>query len=115
MARFVRGDVVVTPFPITVSEEFKRRPALVIASWPFRDTTDHLLCCITAQEPVDPEACELVDADFAEGSLRRRSFLRPTYLFAQHEGMMHYKVGSITNGKLTEVVRLIVRFIEHGS
>jgi mRNA interferase MazF len=46
MARFVKGDVVVVPFPFADLSEAKRRPALVVA-----DLTgdDLILCQITSQ------------------------------------------------------------------
>lgn len=34
MARFVKGDVVVVPFPFSDLTQAKRRPALVVASLP---------------------------------------------------------------------------------
>ncbi len=46
MGRFVKGDVVVTPFPFSDLQVAKRRPALVVATFPGDDV---LLCQITSQ------------------------------------------------------------------
>ena len=43
MERFVKGDVVVVPFPFSDLSGFKRRPALVAATIPGNDT---ILCKI---------------------------------------------------------------------
>ena len=44
MARFVKGDVVVVPFPFSDLSQSKRRPALIIASL---EGDDAILCQIT--------------------------------------------------------------------
>ena len=46
MARFVKGDVVVVPFPFSNLTEAKKRPALVIA---VLSGDDVILCQITSQ------------------------------------------------------------------
>ena len=46
MAKFVKGDVLVVPFPFSDLTQAKRRPAFVLAG-PFGD--DLILCQITSQ------------------------------------------------------------------
>ena len=46
MERFVKGDIVVIPFPFSDLTEAKRRPALVVAKL---DGNDLILCQITSQ------------------------------------------------------------------
>ena len=46
MAEFVRGDVVVVPFPFSDLSQAKRRPALVVAEL---TGDDLILCQITSQ------------------------------------------------------------------
>ena len=46
MAEFVKGDVVVVPFPFSDLTQAKRRPALVIATL---EGDDLILCQITSQ------------------------------------------------------------------
>ena len=53
MARFVRGDVVVVPFPFSDLSDTKRRPALVIVAM---GGDDLLLCQITSQTVRDQTA-----------------------------------------------------------
>jgi len=45
MARFVKGDVVVIPFPFSDLSQAKRRPALVLAEL---EGNDRILCQITS-------------------------------------------------------------------
>lgn len=52
MAKFVRGDVVVVPFPFSDLSQSKRRPALVITSL---DGDGLILCQITSSGGVIPD------------------------------------------------------------
>ena len=61
MARFVKGDVVVVPFPFSDLSQSKRRPALVMA---MLQGNDVILCQITSQQVRDDYAVVLTEADF---------------------------------------------------
>ena len=50
MGAFVKGDVVVTPFPFTDLSANKKRPALVVATLLGGDV---VLCAITSQSVAD--------------------------------------------------------------
>ncbi|MFA6084453.1 hypothetical protein [Mucilaginibacter sp.] len=50
MAKFIKGDVVVIPFPFSDLSGSKRRPALVLADLPGDDI---ILCQITSQQNAD--------------------------------------------------------------
>lgn len=47
MEKFVKGDVVVVPFPFSDLTEAKRRPAFVLEEL---DGEDRILCQITSQQ-----------------------------------------------------------------
>lgn len=49
MGKFVKGDVVVVPFPFSDLSASKRRPALVVATFMGDDV---ILCQITSKAPV---------------------------------------------------------------
>ena len=66
MGVFVKGDIVVIPFPFSDLSGNKRRPALVIAALPGEDG---ILCQITSRHKTDPLALSLEAADFASGGL----------------------------------------------
>ncbi|MFV9676807.1 MAG: type II toxin-antitoxin system PemK/MazF family toxin [Methanosarcinales archaeon] len=58
MERFVKGDVVVVPFPFSDLTQAKRRPALVIAEL---EGADLILCQITSQSIRDRYAVSIDD------------------------------------------------------
>lgn len=78
MARFVKGDVVIVPFPFSDLTQTKRRPALVIATLPGDDL---ILCQITSQSITDSYAIAITSDDFASGGLNQNSNIRPNKLF----------------------------------
>lgn len=73
MATFVKGDVVVVPFPFSDLSNAKRRPALVVAAMAKNDL---LLCMITSQSTDEAYATPIYDRDFITGSLNRESYSR---------------------------------------
>jgi mRNA interferase MazF len=108
MARLVRGDVVVVPFPFSDLSTAKRRPALVLASL---QGDDVLLCQITSQTTRDDYAVPLAEHDFTEGTLRKPSNLRPNRLFTADKGIMLYRLGRISAIKTDEAIRRIVQIL----
>ncbi len=58
MAKFVKGDIVVVPFPFSDLTLSKRRPALVIAPL---EGDDIILCQITSQTVKDKYSLSLDD------------------------------------------------------
>ena len=55
MAKFIRGDVIVVPFPFSDLTDSKRRPALVLAGLMGNDC---ILCQITSQTIKDNYSIE---------------------------------------------------------
>jgi mRNA interferase MazF len=78
MGRFVKGDVVVIPFPFSDLSMSKRRPALVLAEL---SGDDLILCQITSQTVRDKYSVDLNDSDFISGGLKKPSNNRPNRLF----------------------------------
>ncbi|HNX40125.1 MAG TPA: type II toxin-antitoxin system PemK/MazF family toxin [Methanothrix sp.] len=78
MEKFVKGDVVVLPFPFSDLTKAKRRPALVLAEL---DGDDRILCQITSRQSGDRHAVLINEFDFQEGSLNRTSNIRPNRIF----------------------------------
>ena len=111
MGRFVKGDVVVLPFPFSDLSAGKRRPALVIA--PLQTHQDVILCMITSQTR-DGDAIPLLASDFREGSLPRDSFIRPNRLFTADGGIILRVAGKITQEKMNAVVEKLIEIISNG-
>ena len=74
MAKFIKGDVVVVPFPFSDLTKAKRRPALVITAL---EGNDLLLCQITSKTIKDNFSISLDEEDFENGSLKQPSNIRP--------------------------------------
>jgi len=109
MARFVKGDVVVVPFPFSDLTQAKRRPALV---WTRLEGDDLILCQITSQRIRDSYAILLQDEDFETGSLRRPSNIRPNRLFTADQSLVLYRVGHLRGSKIGEVIRKVVDILQ---
>ena len=105
MARFVRGDVVVVPFPFSDLTHAKRQPALVVAEF---DGDDLLLCQITSQRIRDSYAVAIDEGDFEVGSLRQRSHVRPNRLFTVDRQIILYRAGRLKPEKVKEIIDKII-------
>jgi mRNA interferase MazF len=105
MAGFVKGDVVVLPFPFSDLSASKKRPALVVASLTGGDV---ILCQITSQTVGDEYAISLRSDDFAEGSLKHDSSIRPNRLFTADSRIILYRAGLLRREKINEVIRKLI-------
>ena len=110
MAKFVKGDVVVVPFPFSDLTQAKRRPALVISKL---EGDDLILCQITSQSIKDNYALLLDDRDFETGSLHQPSNVRPNRIFTADSHIILYKVGNLTIKKRKEIIEKIVEIIRN--
>lgn len=109
MAKFVKGEVVVIPFPFSDLSGSKRRPALVLADLPGDDL---LLCQITSQSSKDIYAVPLLAADFQNGSLPVNSFIRPARLFTADRNIVIRKAGLIRAKTINDVTQTIIKIIQ---
>lgn len=109
MAEFVKGDVVILPFPFSDLTASKKRPALVIA--PVQTHNDVILCMITSKTARDSSAISLAASDFASGSLPHESNIRPNRLFTADAAIILRTAGKLSATKVDEVVSAIVRII----
>lgn len=108
MERFVRGDVVVIPFPFSDLSDSKRRPALVLADLP---DDDILLCEITSQQSNTKFIVPLTARDFISGALPVDSFIRPARIFTADKNLIVRKVGVVNTSILSTAVDMIVDLI----
>lgn len=109
MERFIKGDIVVVPFPFSDLSASKRRPALVLADL---KGDDIILCQITSQHIKDNYAIVLNNNDFIKGSLNKQSNIRPNRIFTADKHIITRKVGTIkpevhrnTSEKIYEIIR----------
>jgi mRNA interferase MazF len=108
MGKFVKGEVVVVPFPFSDLSSTKRRPALVITSLPGDDV---ILCQITSKSVSDSYAIPLLLDDFESGAINQDSNIRPNRLFTADGNIIIYQAGKIKPEKLLQVVTKIIEII----
>lgn len=109
MAKFVKGDIVVIPFPFSDLSQSKRRPALVLT---VLQGNDLILCQITSKSIRDKYAIPVDQNDFASGSLSQESNVRPNRLFTADNQIVLYRIGNIKKIKLNQVINKIVEIIK---
>lgn len=112
MARYVKGDVVSVNFPFSSDTSFKYRPAVVVASWPYLDSRDYLVCMISTQDDQDPFQMELHKEDTLGGAFQERCYIRPAYTFAASERRINRKVCSLKPEKLQPILNILHGLID---
>ena len=109
MGRFMKGDIVVIPFPFSDLSGSKRRPALVLADL---DGDDIILCQITSVARNDDYAVPIDVADFESGSLPVRSFVRPNKIFTAARQLVLYSTCRLQSKTMQTITAVIVRILE---
>jgi len=110
MERFVKGDIVITPFPFSDLKSKIRRPALVVANLKGEDL---ILCQITSKNHPDPYQIILNKTDFSNGGLNIDSFIKPSILFTLRDSIILYRAGRINKNKIREVENMICDIIKN--
>ncbi|MBI2627739.1 type II toxin-antitoxin system PemK/MazF family toxin [Candidatus Nomurabacteria bacterium] len=109
MAEFIKGDIVVVPFPFSNLLEVKKRPAFVVSEL---SGDDIILCQITSQTIKDKYSVAIKKTDFASGNLSVNSNVRPNRIFTADKSIIFYKVGNIKENKIKEIIQKIIEIIE---
>ena len=109
MEKFVKGNVVVLPFPFSDLSSSKKRPALVAATL---KGDDLILCQITSEARKDEYSILLLSEHFKDGSLNLSSTIRPNRLFTADKSIILYKIGTLKNTKIKEVEEKIIQIFK---
>jgi mRNA interferase MazF len=109
MGEFVKGDVVVVPFPFSDLSSAKKRPALVLAT---PDGDDVILCQITSRLVSDRYAILISEDDFSDGSLRQESNVRPTRIFTADTSIIEYKAGHLTSVVMEKITDRVIGILK---
>ena len=109
MEGFIKGEIIVIPFPFSDLSASKRRPALVLADLPGEDI---ILCQITSKPISDGFAVSISPKDFAQGSLPNDSNIRPNRIFTASKSLIIRKVGLVNEDIITEVRNKIVSLLD---
>ncbi|WP_313345509.1 type II toxin-antitoxin system PemK/MazF family toxin [Sedimentibacter sp.] len=105
MERFIKGDVVVVPFPFSDLSRSKKRPALVVAAL---KGDDLILSQITSQDIDDLYSIKIESIDFENGTLNKNSNVRPNKIFTADKNLILYKVGKLNEEKIIEINNKII-------
>ena len=105
MERFVKGDVVVLPFPYTDFLGAKKRPAVVIANLKGQNV---ILAQITTNQRNDEDLVSLRKKDFSSGFLSLDSFIMVSLVFTCDSSRISYKAGRINPEKIKEVQNKLI-------
>jgi mRNA interferase MazF len=111
MGTFTAGQVVIVHFPFSDLTASKLRPAVVLAE---AGRGDWILCQITSKAYDDEKAISLHAPDFARGSLRLTSYVRPGKLFTAHRSLVANQVGELQPDKFSAVRDAVVQMIQKG-
>lgn len=108
MEEFIKGDIVVIPFPFSDLSRNKRRPAFVI-----KDLADNdiLLCQITSKPNKDNFSISLRKSDFENGELPVESNIRINKLFTADRKIILRKAGKVKENYYKKVIEELVKFI----
>ncbi len=111
MGTFAAGQVVIVHFPFSDLTASRLRPAVVLAE---AGRGDWILCQITSKSYGDDKAISLDAPDFAHGSLRLASCVRPGKLFTAHSSLVAGLAGELKSGKFSTVREAVVQMIQRG-
>ena len=75
---------------------------------------DFVCCQVTSNPYADPNAVELTEENFAEGTLKRVSYARPGKLFTANLQLFEGVVGVLEDDLRAEIVNRIVRLLRSG-
>ncbi|MCL2443478.1 MAG: type II toxin-antitoxin system PemK/MazF family toxin [Treponema sp.] len=108
MGNFVKGDVVIIPFPFTDLSGTKKRPAFVVTDLPGDDI---IVCQITSKSKSFPYALSVEASDFATGGLPVDSYIRPNKIFTADKNIILSVAGHLNDTKINEAVNSIITII----
>jgi mRNA interferase MazF len=94
------------PFPFSDLSGTKLRPALVLAN---TGHGDWLLCQITSNPYMDPDAIRLTHVELKKGVLNKVSFARPMKLFTAHESLITKRIAILTDTSFKAILAATIQ------
>ena len=108
MGQFVKGDIVIIPFPFSDLTDSKKRPAFVVADLPGNDI---IVCQITSKSKSDSLALYLGSSDFTSGGLPVDSFIRPNKIFTADKNIILSVAGHLSEPKIHNIINSIITIV----
>jgi len=109
MEKFVKGNVVVIPFPFSDLSMAKRRPALVLADLAGDDI---LLCQITSRCYNEKHVVSLKITDFENGTLPVNSYIRIERIFTADKNIILKTVGIVSKEIINKTIDNIINILK---
>lgn len=109
MVTFSPASIVIIPFPFSDLSGTKLRPALVLAE---TGHNDWLLCQITSNAYIDPDAVRLTDAELSNGTLNTTSFARPMKLFTANADLIVKRVAILNNNAFRDILTGTIKSLQ---
>ena len=110
MGKFIKGDIVVVPFPFSDLSASKRRPAIVLADLAGDDL---ILSQITSRSVSDSMSIANDPSDITNSNLNVSSNIRPNKLFTADESIVLYKIGTLKADKLEIVIAKVIEIFSN--
>jgi len=105
VGKFIKGDIVVVPFPFSDLSASKRRPAIILADLAGNDL---ILSQITSKNVSDSMSIAINPNDVTNSTLNVASNIRPNKLFTADESIVLYKIGTLKADKLGTVIAKVI-------
>ena len=105
MERFIKGDIVVIPFPFSDLSGAKKRPALVLADL---QGDDIILCQITSRQTSDKYALPINSQNFKYNNLPVQSNIRPNRIFTADKNIIIKKAASLNKFTVSSVIQRVI-------
>lgn len=109
MERFIKGDVVIVPFPFSDLSNSKRRPAFAVADL---SGIDIILCQITSQNTVDNFSIAISQKDFISGNLPVDSNIRTSKIFTADKNIVIRKAGVLKKETTEKVIQNFIELLK---
>lgn len=107
MTPFLRGDVVLVPFPYSSLHGSKVRPAVIVSSQTFMESTgDVIVAMVTSQRRDGPT--DLRIRDWRLALLRQPSWIR-SRLMTLSPALIRYQIGSLSPRDLRDIDGILAR------
>lgn len=110
MERFIKGDVIVLPFPFPDLSSAKKRSAVIISDI---KGDDFIMLQITSKNVKDNYAISLMSTDFSSGSLKTDSNICPNKIFTLDKQLILYKIGHLNDQKMKECISGVCNIIQN--
>ncbi len=103
------ASIVVMPFPFSDLSGAKLRPALILTG---TGQDDWLLCQITSNSYIDPNAIRLTNAELSKGSLHTVSFVRPMKLFTANRNLVTKRIAILNDDTFKAVLTTTIQSLQ---